>query len=152
MMSEREGVSRRKVLYMSGSAAASVGLAGCMGGGNSSNNNQSGNQNTGSSSASTTDTPLRAGGSSTVYPIASDGASVWNSNPPASDKEYWGPSQYDIDTSKRLADYWAGLYAFESNDKVDLPYSVRVGLSHSGTGVRKVMRGQTDIGNTSAPV
>jgi phosphate transport system substrate-binding protein len=95
---------------------------------------------------------LKAGGSSTVYPITSDAGSVWNSNPPASDKEYWGPGQYGIDTDKRLADYWAGLYGFESSDSASTPFSVSVGLSHSGTGLEKVKEGLVDIADASAPV
>jgi len=94
---------------------------------------------------------LKAGGSSTVYPIANRAGSYWNSNPPADDEEYWGPSQYGIDTDQNLADYWAGLYDFES-DSSSVPFTISVGLSHSGTGLEKLRNEQLDIGNASAPV
>jgi phosphate transport system substrate-binding protein len=97
--------------------------------------------------------PLRAGGSSTVYPVASDAGSTWNANPPASDAEYWGPDQYGIDSDMPLADFWANLYGFEADgESGSLPYSVTVGLSHSGVGVTKLMQGQLDLGNSSAPI
>jgi phosphate transport system substrate-binding protein len=161
--SKRTGAdfTRRKFIVASG-AAGVAGLAGCSGnsGGNSTEaSGGSGGTATeaqtesgdGGSSGSTDTSPLTADGSSTVYPITSDGASVWNSNPPADDKEYWGPGQYGIDTSKPMADYWAGLYGFETKDGQP-PFLVNIGLSHSGTGVHKVMNGQVDIGDSSAPV
>ncbi|ELZ33456.1 phosphate ABC transporter substrate-binding protein, phot family [Halogeometricum pallidum JCM 14848] len=95
---------------------------------------------------------LKAGGSSTVYPIANKAGSYWNSNPPASDGEYWGPQQYGIDTDQNLADYWAGKYGFDSDSGSSVPFTVSVGLSHSGTGLEKLKNGQLDIGNASAPV
>ncbi|ESP88275.1 phosphate ABC transporter substrate-binding protein, phot family [Candidatus Halobonum tyrrellensis G22] len=96
---------------------------------------------------------LKAGGSSTVYPIANEASSYWNSNPPASDEEYWGPSEYGIRTDERLADYWGSLYGFDaaSGDSAP-PFRVSVGLSHSGTGLEKLRNEQIDIGNSSAPV
>ena len=94
---------------------------------------------------------LKSGGSSTVYPITSKAGSYWGSNPPASDEEYWGPSQYGIETDERLADYWAGKYGFEGGSG-SAPYPVTVNLSHSGTGLEKLRQGQVDIGNSSAPV
>lgn len=94
---------------------------------------------------------LRAGGSSTVYPVTNTASSYWNSNPPASDAEYWDPSAYGIQTDQPLADYWAGRYGFESEGE-SLPFTVTVGLSHSGTGLEKLRDGQVDIGNSSAPV
>jgi len=95
---------------------------------------------------------LRAGGSSTLFPIVNRAASYWASNYPPTDREYWGPTQYDIQTDERLADYWAGLYGFEADDDVTPPYEVNVGLSHSGTGLEKLRNEQVDIGNASAPV
>lgn len=89
--------------------------------------------------------PLRVDGSSTVYPVANLAASYWNSNPPISDSEYWPAEEFGINTDKNLADYWAGLYGFES-------FGVQVGLSHSGVGLRKVSQGNVDIGNSSAGV
>ncbi|MFC6724919.1 PstS family phosphate ABC transporter substrate-binding protein, partial [Halobium palmae] len=107
------------------------------------------NQSSGSSAEASR---LTAEGSSTVYPIANTAASYWNSNPPASDEEYWGPGQYDLDTDERLADYWAGLYGFEATgETANPPFPVTVGLSHSGTGIKAVMNGQVDIGDASAP-
>jgi phosphate transport system substrate-binding protein len=166
--SEDESVSRRKFLIGAGAAGA-AGLAGCTGENSGSTTESSG----GSSGGTTTDTeassggsetesssgsssedsgPLTGDGSSTVYPITSQGAAVWNSNAPADDKEYWGPGQYDISTDKRVADYWAGLYGWESGSNGQPPFMVNIGLSHSGTGVKKVMQGQVDIGDSSAPV
>jgi phosphate transport system substrate-binding protein len=95
---------------------------------------------------------LRAGGSSTVYPVVSKAASYWGSNPPPSDEEYWGPSEYGIDTDRRLADYWAGQYGFETGGGDNAPFPVTVNLSHSGTGMENLRAGQVDIGNSSAPV
>ncbi|MFB6143421.1 MAG: PstS family phosphate ABC transporter substrate-binding protein [Halorientalis sp.] len=129
----RKTVTRRQ--FVAGTAAGSVTLlAGCVGG------------------ASGGDSTLSVGGSSTVYPITSDGASVWNSNPPASDAEYWGPGQYGIATDQPMADYWAGLYGFEGGDGGGPPFRVTVGLSHSGTGLENLEAGQLDIGDSSAPV
>jgi len=87
-----------------------------------------------------------------VYPIANSAASYWNANRPASDSEYWPHGEYDIDTDKNLADYWAGLYGFEAGDDGDSPFQFTVGLSHSGTGVEKVRDGKNDIGNSSGNV
>ncbi|GAA0304908.1 PstS family phosphate ABC transporter substrate-binding protein [Halarchaeum salinum] len=139
-------VSRRNVL--AGVGIAGIGtLAGCTGG-----------QSTGTGEDSTETSPtqsdsshLKAGGSSTVYPIANTAASYWMANAPASDTEYWGPEQYGIDTEQNLADYWAGLYGFETSSS-GVPFSVAVGLSHSGTGLEKLRRGQVDFGDASAPV
>ena len=86
---------------------------------------------------------IRVDGSSTVYPVANLAAAYWNSNPPVSDSEYWPAGEYGIDTSKNLADYWAGLYDLET-------FGVQVGLSHSGVGLRKVAEGNVNIGNSSA--
>ncbi|KAA9399863.1 phosphate ABC transporter substrate-binding protein [Haloarcula sp. CBA1130] len=95
---------------------------------------------------------LESGGSSTVYPIANTAASYWNANRPASDTEYWPHGEYDIDTDQNLADYWGGLYGFEAGGEDGPPFQFTVGLSHSGTGVEKVMNGQNDIGNSSGNV
>jgi phosphate transport system substrate-binding protein len=171
--SKRTGAdfTRRKFIVASG-AAGVAGLAGCSGdSGGDSTEASGGSEDTateapeteaqteaqtesgdGGSSDSKDTTPLTADGSSTVYPITSDGASVWNSNPPADDKEYWGPGQYGIDTDKKMANYWGGLYGFEAGQDGQPPFLVNIGLSHSGTGVHKVMNGQVDIGDSSAPV
>ncbi|MFC6864299.1 PstS family phosphate ABC transporter substrate-binding protein [Halomicroarcula sp. GCM10025817] len=95
---------------------------------------------------------LEAGGSSTVYPIMNSAASYWNANRPASDSEYWPHGEYDIDTDLNLADYWGSLYGFESTGEGEPPFNFSVALSHSGTGVEKVMNGQIDIGNSSGAV
>lgn len=86
-----------------------------------------------------------------MYPIANKAASVWTSNPPAEDEEYWGPSEYGIETDKRLANYWGGLYGLEGSGS-NPPFTASVGLSHSGTGLEKLKKGLVDIGNASAPV
>jgi phosphate transport system substrate-binding protein len=95
---------------------------------------------------------LQSGGSSTVYPVANSAASYWNANRPASDTEYWPHGEYGIDTDKNLADYWAGLYGFEPSGDEGPPFQYTVGLSHSGTGVRKVRDEIYDIGNSSGNV
>jgi phosphate transport system substrate-binding protein len=156
-----DSLSRRRFAALAGSVGV-VGLAGCSSQGDGGESGGDGDGTTeggsgggsggGQSGASNGTGPLTSDGSSTVYPILSDGASVWNSNPPADDSEYWGPGQYGIDTGQRLADYWAGLYGFGKADNTQPPFLVNIGLSHSGTGVHKVMNGQVDIGNSSAPV
>jgi len=98
------------------------------------------------------DETLKTGGSSTVFPIVNQAASYWTGNYPATDMEYWGPTQYDITTDKRLADYWAGLYGFEADGDSVPPFNVTVGLSHSGTGLENLKSGKREIGNASAPV
>jgi phosphate transport system substrate-binding protein len=150
-------VSRRKFLVAAGTSSA-LALAGCTGnptnantsdgssGNNSDNSGDTGSNGSGSSGA------LTAGGSSTVYPITNKGSSVWNYNPPADDKEYWPQSKYGISTDKNLADYWAGLYGFEAGSDGQPPFKVTIGLSHSGTGLTKLQKGQVDIGDASAPV
>ncbi|MDS0299633.1 substrate-binding domain-containing protein [Halogeometricum sp. S1BR25-6] len=156
------GVSRRKFVVASG-AAGLAGLAGCSGGtggeqasatSGGEGTEQSMQQSTQSSSGSAgdTSTPLTADGSSTVYPVTNLAGSYWNSNPPADDKEYWGPGQYDIDTDQNLADYWAGLYGFEASEDGSPPFPTSIGLSHSGVGLEKLKQGQIDIGDSSAPV
>ena len=133
----RKTVRRREFLLGTGACSAAL-LAGCLGDGNA--------------AAGSGSTTLKAGGSSTVYPITSDGSSVWNSNPPADDEEYWGPGQYDISTDQPMAEYWAGLYGFEPGSGGEPPFRVTVGLSHSGTGLEKVENDQIDIADSSAPV
>lgn len=97
--------------------------------------------------------PLTGDGSSTVFPISNQGASLWNGNPPASDQEYWGPGQYGVDTDMNLADYYASLYGFEpTNTRSQPPFLVNIALSHSGTGVTAVSEQRVDMGNSSAPV
>ena len=156
-----DGVSRRKFIVAAGASGA-AGLAGCTSGsgsGTTGGGSGSGGAGTGGSSGSGSSggspakqsEPLTADGSSTVYPITSLAGSYWNSNPPASDKEYWGPSQYGIQTDKALADYWAGLYGFQT-DPDGPPFKTSIGLSHSGTGLEKLRNQQVDIGDSSAPV
>jgi len=93
---------------------------------------------------------LKAGGSSTLFPMVQRAASYWASNYEPTDREYWGPSQYDIETDERLADYWGSKYGFEADGDVAPPFEVSVGLSHSGTGLEKLRNEQIDIGNASA--
>jgi phosphate transport system substrate-binding protein len=109
---------------------------------------------------------VTAEGSSTVYPIANKGSSYWNSNPPASDGEYWGSNSEEGNTvpgwdalasngaeGMRLADYFASLYGFEATGKqANPPFATRIGLSHSGTGCKAVVDGLVDIGNSSGPI
>ena len=147
-MGEKPSVDRRKVLLGGGTAIAS--LAGCISTSRTPPGRRGGTTGSGGSEGSSLD-QLKAGGSSTVYPITSKAASVWNSNPPASDEEYWGPSQYGIQTDERLANYWASKYGFDAGEKQP-PFKVTVGLSHSGTGLEKLKKGLVDIGNSSAPV
>ena len=162
-----DGASRRKFIAAAG-AAGVTGFAGCTGGSNASGAGTAGGGSTtsdaGTAGASGESTgsassqqaagagPLTADGSSTVYPITSLAGSYWNSNPPASDGEYWGPGQYDIDTDASLADYWAGLYGFEAGSEGTPPFKTSIGLSHSGTGLEKLRNQQVDIGDSSAPV
>lgn len=133
-------VSRRAVL-LSG-AGLCAGLAGCI-----STSATPPNVTGASSENESTGPTLRAGGSSTVYPIVNEAASYWGTN-----EQYWHPKRYGIDTQAHLADYWAGLYGFGSEDGGAPPFTVSVSLSHSGTGLEKLRNGRLDIGNASAPV
>ncbi|WP_255152000.1 PstS family phosphate ABC transporter substrate-binding protein [Halorarius halobius] len=164
------GVSRRKFIATTGAVGA-AGVAGCTS--DQSNNDDSNNdddQSTdspagqsddsdGETSGSATAT-LRAEGSSTVYPISNKGSSYWNSNAPPSDGEYWGknsetsvPGWDEIQTDKKIADYFASLYGFETTDQRSKPpYATIIGLSHSGTGCKAVRDGLVDIGNSSGPI
>ena len=148
-MRENPSIDRRTVLLGGGTALAS--LAGCVSTSRTPPGSAGSEETTSGESRSGSSEQLKAGGSSTVYPIANKAASLWMSNPPAEDEEYWGPSQYGIQTDKRLANYWGGLYGFESSGSRP-PYSISVGLSHSGTGLEKLKKGLVDIGNASAPV
>ena len=152
---EKRRITRRATL--AGIAGAgTVAVAGCSS--STSSDSSSGDESGGDAesgdggSESTTTSPLESGGSSTVYPIANSAASYWNANRPASDSEYWPQGEYDIDTEKNLADYWAGLYGFEAGEGGDAPFQFTVGLSHSGTGVEKVRDEKNDIGNSSGNV
>ncbi|MCX2817986.1 substrate-binding domain-containing protein [Haladaptatus sp. F3-133] len=161
---DSNGVSRRKVLTTTGGIAGAGIVSGCLntggnddgsGNGSSSNGNDEMNGNgemsneRGSDSMDTS--PLNAGGSSTVYPIANSAARLWNGNPPASDEEYWGPGQYGIDTDMNLADYFGSFYGFEPTDERTVPpFTASVALSHSGTGVEAVINGRADFGNASS--
>ncbi|MDS0279327.1 substrate-binding domain-containing protein [Halomicroarcula sp. S1AR25-4] len=159
MLSDR--VSRRKFIAATGVTGAAA-IAGCSSGdGGSSDGSSSDGESTESmENTESTDSgnesgdvsALESGGSSTVYPIMNTAASYWNANRPASDSEYWPHGEYDIDTDKNLADYWGGLYGFEAGGDDGPPFQFTVGLSHSGTGVEKVMNGQHDIGNSSGNV
>ncbi|WP_229120513.1 PstS family phosphate ABC transporter substrate-binding protein [Halapricum desulfuricans] len=134
-MSRHHAVSRRKFLVGSGTAGA-IALAGCSMG--------QGQEGSGTSA-------LTADGSSTVYPITNDASGLWNGNPPADDQEYWGPSQYGIETDLNLADYWADKYGFEPTEQRSVPpFQVQVALSHSGTGVEAVINDRVDIGDASS--
>ncbi|WP_128476298.1 PstS family phosphate ABC transporter substrate-binding protein [Halorussus pelagicus] len=148
-MRERPSVDRRTVLLGGGTAIA--GLAGCISTSSTPPGSRGGTTTGSEASDDSSSEQLKAGGSSTVYPITSKAASVWNSNPPADDEEYWGPSNYGIDTDERLATYWAGLYDFEASGSTP-PFKVNVGLSHSGTGLEKLKNGLVDLGNASASV
>ncbi|MFC6836963.1 PstS family phosphate ABC transporter substrate-binding protein [Halomarina ordinaria] len=162
---EVPGVSRRTVILGAGTAGITA-LAGCAGdsGGNGSegDDNESGDESSSGNESEGTQTdeegssgegPLTADGSSTVYPITSQAGSLWNGNAPADDEEYWGPGQYDIDTDKNMADYWAGLYGFEpSGESGTPPFYTSIGLNHTGVGLEKLENGQVDIGDASAPV
>ncbi|QLC33853.1 substrate-binding domain-containing protein [Halarchaeum sp. CBA1220] len=148
-----EPVSRRTVL------AGGVGLAASFAGCISTSKTPPGSGGSGTDSTSSDggdgdDGPgiLKSGGSSTVYPIANNAQAYWNANRPASDTEYWGPEQYGIDTDQNLADYWGGLYGFDNGNGGDAPFPATVTLSHSGTGIEKLRKGQLDLGNSSAPV
>ncbi|MFB6298935.1 MAG: substrate-binding domain-containing protein [Halobacteriales archaeon] len=170
-----EIASRRKFLGMVSGAVGAVGLAGCSGGGDGGGGSepetvvktrtvvktQSGSgQSTAQSMEDEGPSMLTAEGSSTVYPISNKGSSYWNSNAPPSDGEYWGsssegtvPGWGEIETDKRIADYFAGLYGFEATDQQSTPpFPTSVGLSHSGTGCKAVRDGLVDIGNSSGPI
>lgn len=158
------GTSRRNFLAVTGVAGAAA-LAGCSGssgdskdsstssGGDGSDTSNDDSDKTSEQSGDTKSKDLlTAGGSSTVYPITNDAASLWNYNAPADDEEYWPHSKYNIDTKKNFADYWASQYDVPTNSDKGLPFHVSVGLSHSGVGLNKVKEGKTDIGDASAPV
>jgi phosphate transport system substrate-binding protein len=138
-------VSRRA--FLGGALAAGASLSGCI----TLSANPPGSANSCGSGGGGGPT-LRAGGSSTVFPIAQRAASFWMSNYPPTDREYWGPGRYGIETDKRLADYWGSKYGFEADENVSPPFQITVGLSHSGTGLEKLKNQQIDIGNASAPV
>ncbi|MFB6102114.1 MAG: PstS family phosphate ABC transporter substrate-binding protein [Haloplanus sp.] len=155
--------SRRKFLAVTG-AGAVTGLAGCGGqsGGGGGSGGESGSD--GGSNATPTETEsaedgmdtsvLTGDGSSTVFPITNTASSYWNSNPEAGDEDYWPKSwaQETYNTDMRLADYFAQDYGYEATGKRSVPpFRVSIALSHSGTGVKGVMEGRVDIGDSSAP-
>jgi len=157
-----EDVSRRKLLATTGAVGATA-AAGCMSasGGNPTDDGDGGDGGDDEAStttqgddggASTDTSTLTSGGSSTVYPIMNTGASYWNANRPADDTEYWPHGEYGSETDKNLADYWGSLYGFDAGDEGAPPFRVSVALSHSGTGVEKVMQGRLDVGNSSGNV
>ncbi|MBS3788028.1 substrate-binding domain-containing protein [Candidatus Bipolaricaulota bacterium] len=88
---------------------------------------------------------LRIDGSSTVFPVIEYATSYWKNNPPITYSEFWPAEEYGIDTDKNLADYWAGLYGLDK-------FRVQKNLSHSGQGLRKVAKGNVDIGISSTAV
>ncbi|MFB6151257.1 MAG: PstS family phosphate ABC transporter substrate-binding protein [Haloarculaceae archaeon] len=139
-------VTRRRVL--AGGAGLAGSLAGCI----STSPRPPGQAGGGLGRGGSEGKLLKSGGSSTVFPIVQRAASYWTSNYKPTDREYWDPGQYGIQTDKRLADYWAGHYGFEADDDVAPPFGVSVGLSHSGTGLEKLENQQIEIGNASAPV
>jgi len=165
-------VSRRNFIATAGATGA-VALAGCSSGddgdgGDGGDGSDGGSEQTDEPADTATEqqdteetdtpnesldlSPLQSGGSSTVYPVANKAASYWQANRPAEDTEYWPWEEYGYDTDKNLADYWAGLYGFEPSDDGTPPFRYVVGLSHSGTGVRKVRDEIYDIGNSSGNV
>jgi len=165
-------VSRRKFIAAAGVAGV-AGLAGCSGGGGddeedptetdsgsdpTATDTQQTEQNTtnsGEQGSQLDTTPLTADGSSTVFPIANGGATVWGSNPEAGDEDYWLPTEWDdVKTEdERLADYFAGIYGYEpTGERSNPPYLVNVSLSHSGTGVEAVEAGRVDLGHSSGRV
>ncbi|MBV0924315.1 substrate-binding domain-containing protein [Halomicroarcula limicola] len=155
-------ISRRKFIAATGVTGAAA-IAGCSSGrrngGVPSSGGSGSSGSDGGASTNATDSagssgsvgPLESGGSSTVYPIVKSASSYWNANRPASDSEYWPHGEYGIETDKRLADYWGSLYGFDGSEDGP-PFKLTVALSHSGTGVEKVMNGQLDIGNSSGNV
>jgi len=139
-------LDRRTVL--AGTAGLAASLTGCISVSSTPPGQGSGTGGGGTSSGEL----LKAGGSSTVFPIVNRAASYWNGNYPATDAEYWGPTQYGISTDERLADYFGSFYGFEADGDEVPPFNVTVGLSHSGTGLEKLEKGQVDLANASAPV
>ncbi|MFB6073087.1 MAG: PstS family phosphate ABC transporter substrate-binding protein [Halobacterium sp.] len=144
-MSERT-VSRRSVL--AGTAGLITTTAGCIST-SSSPPGSGGNETTESGDGSTV-SQLRIGGSSTVYPITDKASSYWNGNPEAG-QDYWTPSEYGLQTDKRLANYWASLHGFDASSGAPV-FRTSVSLSHSGIGLQNLKEGRLDIGNASAPV
>src|SRR6056297_3843351 len=152
-------VSRRNYLLTS-AVLGTAGLAGCSGNSGGSDDGETEDGSNTVESGSAAPATVTAEGSSTVYPISNKGSSYWNSNAPASDGEYWGsndessvPGWDQIETDKRLADYFAGLYGFEgTGQQATPPYATSVALSHSGTGCKSVRDGLVDIGNSSGPI
>ncbi|MFB6093475.1 MAG: PstS family phosphate ABC transporter substrate-binding protein [Halanaeroarchaeum sp.] len=140
-----ERMSRRKLLASAGVAGAAA-VAGCSGG------SESTKPTTESGSDLESPEILKGGGSSTVFPIANVAKNYWNRDPAAGSR-YWNPAEYGIDTEKNLADYFGSLYGFQSDgSERSPPFEVTVSLSHSGTGLEKLRKGQLDLGNSSAPV
>jgi phosphate transport system substrate-binding protein len=143
-MSERT-VTRRSVL--AGASGLVAATAGCIRT-SATPPGSGGNQNSGGDGP--TVSQLGIGGSSTVYPITNEASSYWNGNPEAG-QDYWNPSEYGIQTDKRLANYWADMYGFDATG-VSPVFRTSVSLSHSGIGLKNLREGRIDIGNASAPV
>jgi phosphate transport system substrate-binding protein len=168
-----DGGSRRKFITALGGAGIAA-LAGCQGGGGDGggdggdggddttttttteedSDGGDGDSDGGDGSADMDTSVLTADGSSTVFPITNTGASYWNSNPEPGDEDYW-PNKWAKDeysTDKRLADFFASKYGYESTgQRSKPPFRASVALSHSGTGIEGVMEGRVDIGDSSAP-
>src|SRR6056297_2671373 len=152
-------VSRRNYLLTS-AVLGTAGLAGCSGNSGGSDDGETEDGSNTVESGSSGPSTVTAEGSSTVYPISNKGSSYWNSNSPASDGEYWGANDESsvagwdqIETDMNIADYFAGLYGFETTgERSNPPFATRVALSHSGTGCEAVRDGLVDIGNSSGPI
>jgi len=156
-------VSRRKFVAATGAAgvAAVAGCSGNSGGDGGDDTTQSTGGETASAQESTesdqqsqqlaTDT-LTGDGSSTVFPIANQGASYWNSNPEPGDEDYFPQEWADrIGTDMRLADHFASQYGWEATGERSVPpFRVSIALSHSGTGIEGVMEERIDIGDASS--
>jgi len=136
-MQDRSGtpsLSRRTILT-AGATVGATAVAGC-----------------GGALAKRFSSTLLTGGSSTVFPIPETAAAYWGANLAPADP-HWDPAAWDIETTARVADYWAGRYGYDPTDaRGRPPFEVTVKLSHSGTGCAKLRNGQYDVGNSSAPV
>jgi phosphate transport system substrate-binding protein len=146
-MSERT-VTRRTVL--AGTAGVLTTTAGCISTSSTPPGGGGGDQQQGGEGDGATVSQLKIGGSSTVYPITNEASGYWNANL-GTDDERWNPGEWGIETDKRLANYWAGLYGFDA-EGVSPPFNTSVSLSHSGVGLQNLHEGRIDIGDASAPV
>jgi phosphate transport system substrate-binding protein len=143
-------VKRRAVL--AGVGALGVSLCGCISTSPTPPGSTGGSDDAADNGREKPRPTVELGGSSTVYPITEKAGKYWKANAPPTNEKLWGPEQYGIKTQEHMADYWAGLYGFSPTDGGVPPFSARVLLSHSGTGLEKLRKGRLDIGNSSAPV